>query len=113
MKLRGSLLEKEHTAIGHFSRVLRKSLATNLVEIRLFGSKANGMDSHYSDIDILIIVNEVNDEIKDIVFESAVEVNLTYDVVISPLIYSTKDYYNKSVKETYFFKATQKEGILL
>lgn len=112
-KLNQFVSKKDQDAISNFSKMIRYNLGSKLVEIRLFGSKVKSMDSSYSDIDILIIAKEVTEELKDLIFETAVDVNLTYDVVISPLIYTTKEYHNIFIQDTYFYKATQNEGVLI
>lgn len=112
-KLNRLLSKKDQDAIADFSKMIKYNLGSKLVEIRLFGSKVKGMDSPYSDIDILIIAKEVTEELKDLIFETVVDVNLTYDVVISPLIYTTNEYDNIFLKDTHFYRATQDEGVLL
>ena len=62
-------------------------LRDNLVEVKLFGSKATGKDQPESDIDVLVAVEtggvEVEDEILDIAFDT----NLKHEVYISPRVY--------------------------
>lgn len=51
--LNGLLIDNDREAIKHFSNMIKNGLGPDLIEIRLFGSKIKGLDSIYSDIDIL------------------------------------------------------------
>jgi len=100
-------------AINEFSHLLRRHLNTNLLEIRLFGSTARGTSTSESDIDILVVVENENGSIRDKVIDIAVDINIKYDVVISPIVMSQKRYLNPLFQETNFHKSIEKEGISL
>ena len=65
-----NLKSKDAAAIEEFVGRLRALLGSNLVEVKLFGSKATGKDQLGSDIDVLVSVEnggvEVEDEVLDI-----------------------------------------------
>ncbi len=109
-----TLLSKvDYEAVIEFKKKLAGQLGDSLLDLKIFGSKVTKLDSIYSDLDIIIILNQVDNQHKDVVFDAAVDINLKYDVVISPIIYSFSEYNNDLFKETYFYKTTQNEGIIL
>ena len=61
------LKAKDAAALEEFVEQLRGALRDNLVEVKLFGSKATGKDQPESDIDVLVAVEtggvEVENEI--------------------------------------------------
>jgi uncharacterized protein len=109
--LKSVLSKTDYEAVVEFKRKLAGQLGDALMELKVFGSKVKKKDTLYSDLDIIIILDQVDSKHKDIVFDAAVDVNLKYDVVISPIIYSSTEYSNDLFKETYFYKTTQSEGI--
>jgi len=100
-------------AINEFCRAVRGSLGTNLQEILLFGSMARGTSTFESDIDILVVVKNENGLIRDTVIDITVDINIKYDVVISPIVMSKKRYLNPLFRQTNFLKSVEKEGIPL
>ncbi len=105
------LKAKDAAALEEFVEQLRGALRDNLVEVKLFGSKATGKDQPESDIDVLVAVEtggvEVEDEILDIAFDT----NLKHEVYISPRVIATP--VDPVWRITPFLKAIAKEGIPL
>jgi predicted nucleotidyltransferase len=83
-------------------------------EVILFGSRARGDAQPDSDIDLLILINKENltyKEIKNItnpLYELELQDN--YNVSISPLIYTRKQWHNRPFR-TPFYINVMKEGI--
>ncbi len=109
--LNSMLSKKELNAVTEFKDTLASKIGSSLLEIILFGSKATGYSTPYSDLDLLVILSEVTVDYKEIIYDVAVDVNLKYDVVISPAIYSQQLYFSNHLKDTYFYKTTVLEGI--
>ena len=80
------LKSKDAEALREFLDRLRQVLAINLIEVKLFGSKATGKDQRDSDIDVLVAVENGGVEIEDQVLEIAFDVNLKHDVYVSPRV---------------------------
>ncbi len=80
-------------------------------EIILFGSKARGDDTLFSDVDILILVDKK--EKKEEILEVCFQFELEHDILISPLI-RTRDEWNSfpyNVSEIRHF--IEEEGVRL
>jgi predicted nucleotidyltransferase len=91
----------------------RAALGQNLVEVKLFGSKATGKDQPESDIDVLVAVVSGSVEIEDRVLDIAFDVNLKHDVYISPRVIDRATLSDPVWSSTPFLKAIAKEGIPL
>ena len=113
MTRRPKLKSKDAAALEEFVERLRVVLRDNLVELKLFGSKATGKDQPESGIDVLVAVEtggvEVEDEILDIAFDT----NLKHEVYISPRVIDRATLADPVWRITPFLKAIAKEGIPL
>jgi len=93
-------------------------IGSDLKNVILYGSYARGEQSkgkEISDIDIMIIVDTDDEKIKQIeneVISYSYELDLKYNILLSPIIDSLKNY-NDRVKYISFYKNVQKEGVLL
>lgn len=80
------LAPADATAVREFAERVRRALGSNVVEMRLFGSKATGQDVPGSDIDILVVVAEPGPESEKKILAIAFDINLAHDVFISPSV---------------------------
>jgi predicted nucleotidyltransferase len=113
MARRLKLKSSDAAALEEFLRSLRSALGKNLLEAKLFGSKATGKDQPDSDIDVLIVVNRNGVEIEDQVLDIAFSVNLKHDVYISPRVVDRSILADPVWSITPFLQAIAKEGISL
>jgi predicted nucleotidyltransferase len=113
MAKRLKLKPKDAAAIEEFVGRLRGALADNIVEVKLFGSKATGKDQPESDIDILVGVDKGGVDVEDEVLDIAFETNLKHDVYISPRIIDRATLTDPVWRITPFLKSIEKEGISL
>ncbi len=113
MVLPSHLSAAERQALTEYVSRLRSELEREIVEIRLFGSKARGDFSPESDIDVLVIIAEASAELKNRIVDLAFDVNLEYNVFISPVIYSREVREHPLWRVTHFGRATEQEGIPL
>jgi predicted nucleotidyltransferase len=60
----------------------------HLVDFRVFGSRAKGNDTEYSDIDVFIEVETIDKEIKQIIRDIVWELGFEHSIYISPIIFT-------------------------
>ena len=113
MNRRVKLKSNDAAALEEFLRSLRSALGENLLEAKLFGSKATGRDQPDSDIDVLVVVDQNGVEIEDRVLDIAFDVNLKHDVYISPRVIDRSILSDPVWSITPFLRAIAKEGISL
>lgn len=107
----GNPIQRE--AIELFSKNIKERLSPNIKDVRLFGSVARGTDTPESDIDILVLVEKDDRDISDAIMDIVVDINLEYDVVITPIIITGSHYANPLFRETAFFHNLESEGVSL
>ena len=110
MSRRVKLKAKDAAALEEFVERLRVVLRDNLVEVKLFGSKATGKDQFESDIDVLVAVEKGGVEIEDQVVDIAFDTNLKHEVYISPRVIDRATLADPVWSITPFLKAIAKEG---
>ncbi|MBO5003921.1 MAG: nucleotidyltransferase domain-containing protein [Clostridia bacterium] len=93
-------------------------IGEELNKVILYGSYARGeqnLDGEISDIDIMILVNKDDCDIKVLqkkVLDYSYDFDLKYDILLSPIVETTENY-NKRLKYMAFYKKVQAEGVLL
>jgi predicted nucleotidyltransferase len=108
------LLEpRDAAAVTEFAARVRGALGDDVVDMRLFGSKAVGQDTPDSDIDILVVVHEARTDVEDRVLAIAFDVNLAHDVFISPVVVGRATLDDPVWKITPFLQAVAREGVPL
>lgn len=80
------LAAADAAAVAEFCGKVRGELGSDVLEMRLFGSKLTGQDVSESDIDILVVVAETRPDVEKRILAIAFYVNLAHDVFISPSI---------------------------
>ena len=113
MTMPTGLSEKDADALRAFVSAVRDALGPDLVELRLFGSKARGDDTPESDVDVMVVVQTDTLEVKNHVYDAAFQVGLTYEVYISPMVVARSVLEDPVWRVTPFLKAVQQEGIVL
>jgi len=107
------LNEKEQLALKKFKLALEETIGTNLIEIKLFGSKARGDSRRDSDIDVLVITGVSDWRVRDIVYGVVIDIFLEDGIDISPKVINKKDYEYLYKKKTPFIKNVIKDGITI
>ncbi|MBI3049042.1 MAG: nucleotidyltransferase domain-containing protein [Acidobacteria bacterium] len=112
-KLVPPLTAEDARAVAAFVDRLRQELRDNVVDIRLFGSKARGDAIADSDIDVLVIVQPEADRIRleTAVSDIAFDVSLDYAVHISPCVLTTRAMNDPVWRETQFLRTIEREGL--
>ncbi|NOX60502.1 MAG: nucleotidyltransferase domain-containing protein [Chloroflexi bacterium] len=76
----------EHQALQVFLAYLKRSFATEIEWVALFGSKARGDSGPDSDIDVLVIMSKEDREVRREILKEAARISLEYDTIISPRV---------------------------
>jgi predicted nucleotidyltransferase len=94
---------------------LKESLASryNLLEMKLFGSKAIGEGDPESDLDVFILLDHLDWETEKQIYELCFEISLENDVLLSPLLYSQEEIDDPLTRVTPFYQVLEKEGVPL
>jgi len=104
--------------LDEYVKGLFKIIGNDLKQVILYGSYARGEqseDGEISDIDIMILVDLSEEKIKILekkIIDYSYDLNLEYDIVLSPVIENIENY-NNIEKYIKFYKNIKKEGVLL
>jgi predicted nucleotidyltransferase len=108
----GHLNPVEEEAITKLKALLDQKLGGNLKSVLLYGSKARGDYNNDSDIDILVVADTVTRDVKDIIRDTVLDVQLEYSLPISVHIRSL-DYFTtqQNNRLNLFIHNVEREGI--
>lgn len=84
-----------------------------LVDFKLYGSKARGADHQYSDLDIMIVLEENTPEIESEIDDLIFEINIKYNCLITALYYSKNEIESGPFAESPIYKKILEEGIAI
>ena len=95
------------------ARQLKRSLSevAELVDLRLFGSRARGDEDEYSDMDVFVNVAFINKKIRGDISEVVWRVGFENYIVISPLIFTREELERSALRASPIVKSIYKEGI--
>lgn len=89
----------------------RLAKETQLVDFRIFGSRARGQADEYSDMDVFIEVETLNRELKDRIFYIVWEVGFNNYTYISPSIFTRNEIEKSPIRSSQIVKNIFEEGI--
>ncbi|MHB1336310.1 MAG: nucleotidyltransferase domain-containing protein [Candidatus Humimicrobiaceae bacterium] len=106
------LNKKESNAIYKLKNELLKNFPG--AELILFGSKARGDFTDFSDLDVLILVDrEVDYELKDKIIEIAYDIELENDIVFGLIIENKKSWRSSRYRVMPLYKNVEREGAII
>ena len=82
-----------------------------LVDFRLYGSKARGTADADSDIDVMIELEELTPNFNDKVFDVVFDINLRYGVFISAVLFGRNELEDGPMSASPLFKAIERDGV--
>ncbi|MFH0976899.1 MAG: nucleotidyltransferase domain-containing protein [Spirochaetota bacterium] len=94
---------------------LKKELSSNinLLDLRVFGSRAIETNDEYSDMDVYIQVETVTKEIKEKISDIAWKIGYDNNIVISTLIYTREEVVNSPIRSSPIIKNIYQYGIVI
>ncbi len=91
----------------------RLSKVVQLVDFRIFGSRAKGETGEYSDLDVFIEVESIDKELENMIDHIAWEVGLERSLYISPLIFTRYEIEKSPLRSSPIVKNIEEEGVKL
>ena len=80
------LASLDQQALQQFVAYLYSTVSGEVKHIALFGSKARGDSQRGSDIDVLVILQSEDRELRRKIIRQAARISLEYDVLLSPRV---------------------------
>ena len=111
MKKSLALKKNEETAIRTLKEVLSERF--NVIDLRVFGSKARGEDTPESDIDVFIELDDTDPDIESQIGDIVFRINLKYDTFITTTIFRRKEIEEGPMSESPIYKTILKEGVYI
>jgi len=95
------------------ARELKRRLveAVELIDFRVYGSRARGDGEEFSDLDVFIEVASLDKKTKDLISDIAWEVGLENLLVISPLVFTLDEVERSSLRVSPILVNINEEGI--
>jgi hypothetical protein len=108
MKTSG-LSENERTALARLKKALEGRF--NVIDFRVFGSKARGEATPESDIDVMIEVEDYNPAVESGIDDLIFSINVEFDCFISAVIFGRKELEEGPLGESPLYRVIAKEGV--
>jgi uncharacterized protein len=95
------------------ARELKRRLveAVELIDFRVYGSRARGDGEEFSDLDVFIEVASLDKKTKDLISDIAWEVGLENLLVISPLVFTLDEVERSPLRVSPILVNINEEGI--
>ncbi|SRR3989338_1702818 len=107
------LNKKENEALKKFRIKIEKLLLDNLVEVKLFGSKARGDARKDSDLDVIVIISSGDWHTSDMIYGIATDILIETGVCVSPKVITKEEYNHLRNIGNIFLKNVIREGIAI
>ena len=103
-------LKKQNLKIARkFLGELRKKIKN--VEVILFGSRAEGKEENYSDMDLCVIVDKLDKKTESVILDTAWKIGFEENIVIVPIIFTKKEWLNSPLTQSLIYKEINKKGV--
>ena len=109
----GALKEQDRAIVLELKRRLSAGLQKRVIKFILYGSRARGVDTENSDLDLVALVDEKTPEIESALDDVTYGVMWHYDLkpVISLKVFSEARFRSSTEKGVSFYRRVEKEGI--
>jgi predicted nucleotidyltransferase len=106
-----AITASEKAALEALQTEISKSF--RIKDMRLFGSKASGVDTALSDMDVMIVLDNFSPQIESKIDDLIFDLNLKYDCLISALYFDSAELDNGPLSESPVYKKILAEGVKL
>ena len=89
----------------------RLSVVASVVDFKVFGSRARGTADEYSDMDVFIEVEYLDEPLKRKIRDIVWSVGFEYSLYISPLVFTRFEIENSPLRVSPIVKNIMEEGI--
>jgi predicted nucleotidyltransferase len=104
-----SILSNEKKALDALKLELNKRY--ELLDLKIYGSKAKGLDTPESDLDVMVVLKNftplIESEIDDLIFE----INIENDCLITAIFFDQEELELGPLSESPIYKKFSQEGI--
>ncbi|MBI3762573.1 MAG: nucleotidyltransferase domain-containing protein [Chloroflexi bacterium] len=104
---------RQQTSANELLRRLHLKYPRRIVSTVLFGSVARGEAKADSDIDVLIVTDQLDTDFKWEIWGIAAGVSLDYDVIIDPHVYSRRHWEDLREKRRTLWRNVARDGVEL
>ncbi len=105
------MLEKEHKIAEKFKQLVTRQVKVH--EVRVFGSRARGDATEDSDLDVLVVVDQLDHGTEKYISECAWEAGFPDDIVIMPVAITLDNLKNSPLRESAFIRTVYREGVFV
>ncbi len=91
----------------------RLSDAVDLIDFRVFGSRARGDAAEFSDMDVFIEVEHLSKQIKAEIRDIAWEVGMENSLYISPIIFTRTEIEDSPLRSSFIVSNIRDEGVTI
>jgi len=110
---KSALSKNEQRLLKEFKDLLLKSFPDEILEIRVFGSRARGQATPESDLDVLVVTLHDDYHLSDRIIDLACDLLLKHHIYISPKVIGRHHYDQLEAMDSDFLYQVKQEGILL
>jgi predicted nucleotidyltransferase len=103
----------ERTALDAFVDGARRILGAELIEARLFGSRARREGDDESDLDVVLVVTDAGRRMRRKIYDLAFDVSLSHGVEIAPLVLEEARLRTLRERERMLARELERDGISL
>lgn len=100
---------KEIEVITRFKALAARKAV--ILDMRVFGSRARGDATETSDLDVLVVTENLDHSIEKYISECAWEAGFPNDIIVMPVMMCAETLRNSPVRESVFIENVFREGI--
>lgn len=101
--------DRELKIVEKFKQLVSQRVTVH--EVRVFGSRARGDATEDSDLDVLIVVDQLGHKLDAYISECAWEAGFPEDIVLMPVAITLNTLRNSPLRESAFIKNVYGEGV--